>query len=220
MFRRILLSMVFCSVAGCSGTLYVYKENFRLFFKSSETAIPDRAYVTASKFDIAQVSFADKRAIMALAFVEHGQDKFISADNGFLIFQRGRIVRSAGFIDNLQYVHNLQQDPLQLSYQQLDSKQWDFVLQSDSQPAIAAKAQFNQGSPQALSLLDGSINTVLVEESVEVTGGPDFVNQYWFDAQSGDLLQTVQHLPNLAEPVTVVFLSRANRVLINQQDAR
>lgn len=220
MFRRILLSMVFCSVAGCSGTLYVYKENFRLFFKSSETATPDRASVAASKFDIVQVSFADKRAIMALAFVEHGQDKFISADNGFLIFQRGRIVRSAGFIDNLQYVHNAQQDPLQQNYQQLDSKQWDFVLQSDNQPAIAAKAQFKLRGAEVLSLLDGTLNTVLVEEAVEVAGAADYVNQYWFDAQSGDVLQTVQHLPNLSAPVTVVFLSRANRVLTNQQGAR
>ena len=220
MFRRFLLSMVFCSVAGCSGTLYVYKENFRLFFKSSETAIPDRDYVAASKFDIAQVSFAYKRAIMALAFVEHGQDKFISADNGFLIFQHGRVVRSAGFVDNLQYVHNLQQDPLQLNYQQLDSKHWDFVLQSDSQPALAATANFNQLGIQELSLLDGTLSTVLVEESVTVADGPDFVNQYWFDTRSGDLLQTVQHLPNLSEPVTVVFLSRANRVLTNQQGAR
>ncbi|MBZ9610372.1 YjbF family lipoprotein [Rheinheimera maricola] len=213
MFRRILLLLVLSSLIGCSGTLYVYKENVRLLLQSAKAAEPDRAFVAASKYDVIQVSFADKRAIMALAFVENGQHKFISADNGFLIFANGRIVRTAGFVDNLLHVDNLAEDPLQHAYTGLDGASWQFVEQTNTLPAQLNQAQFKLGAEQSLSLLGHSFTTILLTETVTPRHKSAFVNLYWFDLKTGELLQTKQHLASMPDAVTIVFLSSANRIL-------
>lgn len=213
MFRFILLSLVLSSLIGCSGTLYVYKENLKLLFKSPAVVSPDRAYVAASQYDIIQVNIADKQAIMALAFVEQGQDKFISADNGFVIFANGRIVRTAGFIDNLLHVHNLTADPLKQSFSVLGGRRWQYVEQTNTLTAKVNSAQFNIEGQRVLTLLNSELTTVLLSETVHPENEDSFVNFYWFDETSGELIKTKQHPANMTDAVTVTFLSRVNRIL-------
>ena len=52
------------------------------------------------------------KAIMALAYIEAGQHKWISGDQAMLILEQGRIVRTLGFATNLIHLSDKSADPL------------------------------------------------------------------------------------------------------------
>ncbi len=213
MLRRVLLSVCVLALVSCGSTFNVYKENIKLLFNTAELPHIDRNFVAASRFDIIQVDVNGNSAVMALAFAEQGQAKYISADNAVVVFAQGRIIRMSGLATDLLHTSNLAADPLQQQYQHQHTASWSYVVQTSTEPAVALQSRFRVVGADKLYVLDTELATVLLEETVSTRGKADRVNLYWYAEVSGELVQTVQYTQNLVLPTTVVFLSRINRLL-------
>lgn len=197
-------------LAGCGSTYQVYKENISLLFPSAVSAPVDWQSVSASRFDVIAVETGGNAGTMALAFLEHGEHKFIGADNSFLVFRNGRIIRTSGFKNNLKFFGMTAADPLS---QPASNKvqQWQYVMQNDSGASTMHSASWTNASLVRLGVLDLYIDTLMWTEDVVYEGTQTFRNQHWFTTDGSMLLKTVQHLPGHV-PIEIVFLSRINRL--------
>ena len=62
-------------------------------------------HVQNSAIDLMEIKRGNRtKAIMALAYIEAGQHKWISGDQAMLILEQGRIVRTLGLATNLDYL--------------------------------------------------------------------------------------------------------------------
>jgi uncharacterized protein YcfL len=220
MLRLFLLSLSLLTLVSCGSTFNVYKENFKLLLDKPVLPAFDRDFVAARRADIIQVEINTNQAIMALAFSEHGEDKFISADNAFIILAKGRIVRTSGFDINLLHTANLPADPLNQPFINQHNVAWQTVVQTSSQPALKMTSDFTLlADTFPLDALGMTIPTRLVEETVKVDGKNAFKNLYWYDSVTGELVKTVQNNLNAESASTIVFLSRINRLLDSNSGA-
>lgn len=213
MFRRVFLSVGILALVSCSSTFNVYKENFRLLFDNPEAPVIDKNYLSARKFDVIRVELGKVNGVMALAFAEHDQEKFISADGAFLIFSHGRIVRTSGFSNDLLFTSNLKSDPLLLPYSAQDGASWAYVSQTSRLAPQVVKSNFKLVGETTLRVLDSELLTVLIEENISVADSDKRTNLYWYEASTGELVQVSQHTPNTSTQIKATFLSRINRLL-------
>ena len=99
--------------SACSGTYNAYYQTLKIAFSYQHDAKLTLAEVQQSSIDVISVKRGEQStAIMALAYLENGQHKWVSSDNVMLIMDKGRIVRTIGLSENLMYLSNLELDPL------------------------------------------------------------------------------------------------------------
>ena len=79
-----LLSVLF--ISGCSGTYQAYYNTLKLVFAEFPNSQLSLTDVEQSKIDLIAVKRGDRpQIVMALAYLEDGQHKWVSADNAMLI---------------------------------------------------------------------------------------------------------------------------------------
>ncbi|GHG67991.1 hypothetical protein GCM10010919_17090 [Alishewanella longhuensis] len=201
-------------LSACGNTYYVYKENFRILFNNDEPKVLTWQQIAQSQFDLIEVVTEEHASlVLALAFIENGQHKFISADNSFFIFEQGRLVRTTGLKDNVLFTKATQPDPLALPLNALDGANWQFVQDVTTGVNLQASNHFYAMGPATISVLSRQIATLHFTEQVTyLHNGKSVINHYWFDAASGQLIRTLQHVPTALQFVDVTFLSRINRL--------
>lgn len=218
MKRQYLLSLAAASLlsacAGPAGTYKVYWDSITTAFSTPADAEISRAQVQASRYGLLMVKPGDApRAVMALAYLEHGQYKWISADDAMLITEHGRVVKSLNLTDDLLFTAASEVDPLSLDINTLIKgaswqRQLDFA--KDRQHDIIARSDFRFQGEESISVLQQNYTTYVVAE--HVTFGTDehsLTNMYWFNKANGKLLRSIQQ-PSPSWPVfELTFLSNA-----------
>ena len=95
----ILILMFSC---GCSGTYHAYYQTLKIAFAKQDNAKITTREVQQSEIDVISVKRGERpTAIMALAYLENDQHKWVSSDNVMLVMEKGRIIRTLGFEENL-----------------------------------------------------------------------------------------------------------------------
>jgi len=206
---------------SCSGTYHAYYETLKLAFSESTDAQMSLVEVQQSPVDVISLKRGERPvAIMALAYLENAQHKWVSRDNAMLIIEKGRVVRTLGLKENLLYLANTKSDPLKSFPSVMPKKQWQSMADfTGDQYAYPLESTFTTEKSEVLQALSLNITTLLFVENVSYLAPANFIrvnngwtNYYWYDKQSGELIKTIQTLSPLAEPLEITYLSRISRL--------
>lgn len=154
-----------------------------------------------------------QQIFVVLGFSEHGQQKWITADQAILVTQNGRLVKTSGLSDNLQQVSNLEQDPLRNPLQLSEGTRWTHTLswtEKGQLRAGQAVSRFTRLKDEVLQLAGHPVATRVWQEDVTMdTNGKSWRNTFWIDTTSGQVRKTEQLLGADYLPITTTILKPA-----------
>lgn len=219
MHRLIWLFVFFAlvSLAGCSSTFRTYTQTLELAFNPGDGASLTKTELAARESDVLYAKVgALPNAVLVLAFIEHGQHKWISADEAMLVLEKGRLVKTTGFDNNLLYLSDTALDPLQQKMTKIQAGQaWQSVTDwsgnSESGHPVSYEILYTEVT--SLDVLEQKFQTKLVTEQVTFSNGQTAINQFWFDLNSGWLLKSRQTIAPFWPEVELVHISNAGRLL-------
>lgn len=215
-FRFTVLMILACLLIACSSTHHALLDTIRLGFSSADDVTLTLEEVAASEFDLIYIQ-PDKgpRATMVLAELEHGQHKWLSADNVLLVLEHGRIVRSLGLSNDLTYVSNTGADPLRHKALLDANAKWQRVTdwQYRQQSGYELSSVFSQQQAE-ITVFEQRFSTRLLREQVTVVQTKaTFENLFWFDESTGVLLQSQQQLAPHSPVFHITYISQAARLI-------
>ena len=221
-----LSTLMLILTSACSGTNYAYYQTLKIAFSTQKDTKLTLIEVQQSDVDVILVKRGERpAAIMALAYLEDDQHKWVSSDKAMLTMEKGRIVRTLGLSDNLLYLSNTDLDPLKsLPYLATAKKQsqlqrWSRISDRGGDeyghPIESIFSQAQQVTVQTLSL---NIDAILYIEFVSYNAPAKYLrlnsnweNYYWY-AKNGELIKSKQSVSPLSEPLEITYLSRIARL--------
>ncbi|MEE2025647.1 YjbF family lipoprotein [Alkalimonas mucilaginosa] len=214
--RLLCMFAMVAVLASCSGTSRIYYQDFKAALSRPADANLSLQQLQSSSFDSLYFTRDDGPVLsLALAFIEHGQQKWVSADNAYLILQHGRVVRTVGFASDLHHSTHISGDPLQYGPDQLkQAAPWLRLTDWTDASGLPLQSVFTEAEPEFLNLLEQQIACrVFVERVTAIDSAEQFENHYWFDAATGTLLQSRQQLRPQGPVYTMTFISRYARLV-------
>ena len=220
LMHRLILLFVFCALAslvGCSSTIRTYSDTLKLAFDPGEGASLTKAELATRRSDALYAKVgALPNAVLGLAFIEHGQYKWVSADEAMLILENGRLVKTTGFGNNLLYQSDTALDPLKQGMTKIQTGQaWKSTTDwsGNNETGYITSYEIINTEVTNFDLLDHSFQTKLVTEEVRFSNGKLAINMFWFDLRSGLLLKSRQTIAPFWPEVELVHISTAGRLL-------
>lgn len=218
--HRLIRLFVFFSLAslvGCSSTFRTYTQTLELAFNQGDGASLTKAELAARDSDVLYAKVgALPNAVLVLAYLEHGQYKWISADEAMLVLEKGRIVKTTGFENNLLYLSDTALDPLKQKMAKIQAGQrWQSITDWSENTESGHLLSYEILSTEitVLDLLDYRFQTKLVTEQVTFANGETAINQFWYDLNTGWLLKSRQTIAPFWSEVELVHISTAGRLL-------
>jgi hypothetical protein len=219
-FKRpiFLFLLVCCFLTACSSTQKAYLQNFRIYLDSDKDIQLTNDEIVDSPIDLIYVKNGDRSiATMALGFIENGQYKWLSKDDIMIVTQNGRVIKTLGLDNNLVFVDKLNSDPLSREAS-IKAGSWTTSIDTDyGDSGATIRSDIKSTGNVLLHVKDEEFNTVRVEESIAYSsvmyGEKSWVNSYWFDSLSGQLLQSHQTPSANSDRLEIVYISRALRLL-------
>jgi hypothetical protein len=223
--KKLTLSLIILIIiSACSGTNHAYYQTLKIAFTEQDDAEMTLAEIRQSEVDVISVKRGERpAAIMALAYLENGQHKWVSSDKTMLIMDKGRIIRTVGLSENLLFVSNISSDPLKsLANNSKDGPQqqaWSRIIdRTDDEYGYFIESIFNTATQVTLKALNLNIKTSVYVETLNYQAPADYirlntdwVNEYWY-AESGDLIKSIQKISPLSDSIEITYLSRIARL--------
>lgn len=154
------------------------------------------------------------RAVLLLNRNENDDRYWVSAEKATVVTRHGRIVKTAGFEQNLAYTQASQGDPLAQSPHEMDaprsySRQIDLRSQ-ERYESIAIESVLEIVEPRTIEILDLEFDTILIrEKSSARTVNWKFENLYWVDVYDGFVWKSRQHFVRGLPPMEIEVLKPA-----------
>jgi hypothetical protein len=217
----ILILMFSC---GCSGTYHAYYQTLKIAFAEQKNAEITSLEVQQSKIDVISVKRGERpTAIMALAYLENDQHKWVSNDNAMLIMEKGRIIRTLGLEENLLHSSNTDIDPLKSLPTHPNDKPkqqtWSRIVdRTGDEYGYPIESIFSQASPDTIQALSLNIEAILYVETMNYKAPANYLrfnnswqNYFWY-TKSGELIKSIQKVSPLSESLEITYLSRIARL--------
>ncbi len=214
------VALLCLALVGCSSTNKAYYDTIKLALASEKPLSLPIEKVLASRADLLKVRHGERNtAVMALAYIENGQNKWVSADSAQLHMHNGVIVRTHGLNQDMLYTSDLDKnplsDPLPLSFdwsREVDIKGMGYGLTVTSQWKAVAEEAFTEFS--------ASFPVQRIEETVSfpkttpyIETGLTWTNTYWVSQENGELLKASVKITPQSDRFEMTYLSRAARLL-------
>lgn len=214
---RYLLGLVcLLLIAGCSSTIQTYKNTLRLAFSPGDGVQFTQEEVEKRPYSLLLVRPGNRpKAQVALAYVEHGQQKWLAEDDAMIILERGRVIRFTGFATDLVFSGNLGSDYLKRPLTELDvGQQWSSVTDwSHGESSVKTTYTISAVDHETVELLSYSFKAKKISEKVVFANGETALNTFWFDEGSGRLLKSRQTFAPFLQTFEFEHISNANHVL-------
>lgn len=158
------------------------------------------------------------QSILVLAFRENNQDKWIAADRALLNLDSGsgRVVSTLGFENDLLYVSNTHQDPLQSPTTLSNASEWHRITdwKTHNQSGYAFNSTFSECPAETLHFFDFPFSTRCVQEQTTmVQTGKRFNQFFWYDTDSGKLIRSIQRLSSEWSELEITHVSVIARLI-------
>jgi hypothetical protein len=208
-------------LSSCSGTHQAYLRTLKLAFDESKDIVLKNSDITQSTADLIYVKKGDSpTVVLALAFIEDGQYKWISADKIALIEQNGRLIKTIDLEQNLDFVSSETEDPLiHLANVNNDASWFRQIDFANSHFGVPVNSIFANKGLRHLSIQELSIETILIEEQVTVTQSVNHLfseyewqNQFWVSKTSGKIIRSRQKITPNSEYFDITYVSRVLRL--------
>jgi hypothetical protein len=222
LLKNLLLCVAVVTLTACAGTYHSYYQTLQLAFAEKADVNLSLAEVTDLSVDLMLLRRGDRpAAALALAYIEAGQHKWVSADKALLIIEQGRIVRTSGFAQDLLFLSNTSADPIKQTYSGLSGLNWlrgaDW---SQNEYGYQLYSDFETHGRQMLMVFGQQIDTVLIVENVAYHNPSNYFqaeqnwqNYFWYEPISGTLLKTKQRLSPYDEALEITYLSQIARLM-------
>ncbi|MFT2089350.1 YjbF family lipoprotein [Paraglaciecola sp. 2405UD69-4] len=217
LYRAIFLFLGFTVFVGCSSTHKAYLQTMKLAFQSSSDPTLTLAEIQSSPVDLLYIRLNDKpRAVLALAYIENSNYKWVSGDNAMLVEKGGRIIRTVGMIDHFNYVTNIENDPLSTLNDISNHATWNRFVDYGNNQNASVRSLFEYVANSEL-MIDGNLaKASLLKEVVTFYGvneKPDtWTNYYWFDSETKQLLKSKQKISPDSDKYELTYVSRIARL--------
>ncbi|WP_408900773.1 YjbF family lipoprotein [Photobacterium piscicola] len=230
--RLLLLSATALSITGCSQKITSVNDTVRL-------AVQGTADVHKSAYDIAQLPYAStyvrinnqSQLFMVLALAESAsgetithaaskasaphvsppQLKWLASDNGMLVTQSGRIIKTVNLSEgNLLATHSKSADPLALGLHLATTpKQWQRSV--DWQPGYHSGYQLDSvfvfDHAEVLTINDKSVPVLRFNENVSVKqSNQHYSNTFWVEQRTGKVIKSLQYIAPSLPSVEMTIL--------------
>lgn len=211
-------------LSSCSGTYKAYYQTLQIAFAEQVDAQKTLVEVQQSKVDIISVKRGERpAAIMALAYLENGQHKWVSNDEAMLIMHKGRLIRSLGLGDNRLFLSNLDNDPLNFlggntSDDRLPKTWLRIADRAGDEYGYPLNSTFSPAQQDTIKALNLNIESIYFVETVKFDALTNYIrlrnsweNQFWY-SKEGVLIKSIQQISPLSEPIEITYLSRIARL--------
>lgn len=207
MIKNGFLASLFCSLIGTSGCAQYQS----MMTDTAKVAIMGQSDVEVSSQKVAETPYSSAylkvgkapRAFVILGFAEQGNLKWLSADKNMVVMRAGRLVKTVGLGEDIRYLDNLTQDPLALGLLKTSTPmkwqhraEWSQVYRG----GYDLQSEFQYKGIEQIPILG---KTHMLKRFDELVTAPalktSYINQYWLDPASGQVIQSYQYMgPNLA----------------------
>lgn len=220
-FYGILCLGVLSVLSSCSSTHEAYIRSMRIALAEPQSLVLTTEHVKASPVDLIYVKKDDTATVvLALAFIEDGQYKWISVDNVAVIEKHGRIIKTLSLDSNLNFISSSSPDPLSTPNNINGSTHWQRKIDINSvQFGVSVNSTFRVLGKTPLTIQDKVIDTILIEEQVDVIENElhqfaetQWLNQFWLHKESGQLLRSKQKSIPDGHYFYITYVSRATRL--------
>ena len=221
-FALSALTLIFTS--ACSGTYHAYYQTLKIAFSDKSDAKMTLVEVQQSSVDVISVRRGERPSvIMALAYIENGQHKWVSSDKAMFVIDKGRLIRTIGLNKNLLYSSSTDIDPLKslphkTMYVPQKQKWIRTVDQTDDEYGYSIESSFNDAIQDSVQVLNLDIDAILYVENLIYKVPTDYIrinknwkNYYWY-AKSGEMIKSIQMTSPLSEALEITYLSRIARL--------
>ena len=179
-FATAVCLIALTGLTGCSSTMRTYINTLQLAFNPGADVSLSPAQLANRQHDALYATVGGlPRAVLGLAYVEQGQQKWQSADNAMLVLEQGRLVKTTGFANDLLYLAATADDPLKQPMTAIQpGQQWqsysDWSLGDSS--GYAQQYVITAIAVQPLELLQQQFATKYVTEKVSFDNGDTALN--------------------------------------------
>lgn len=214
---RCILLVSLAALTACSSTLMAYKDTLEVAYFGLPDANFTPEQIRQSPQDIVYATVpGGPRVSLAQELATSNTVTWGSLDHAALVFVGTRLARTTGFASNLLHVapprmqtntsidlNSMVGQHSQLQVLHQDARFSDVIWQSEVVHKQSVAFEY-----------DGfAVPAVEIEERLSsVQLGMELTQRYWFDAQSGALLRTIQQLSPAMTEFDVVFISALVRV--------
>lgn len=230
--KLLLVALTLILFSSCSGTYKAYYQTLKIAFAEQVDAQKTLAEVQQSEVDIISVKRGDRpAAIMALAYLESGQHKWVSNDNAMLIMHKGRLIRSLGLSDNRLYLSNLDNDPLNYianntPLEGIPPTWFRYADRDGDEYGHPIRSSFSLPKEQTIQALNLEVYSNYYVETVNYEAPARYTrlnkswkNHFWY-SKDGELIKSIQQISPVSEPLEVTYLSRIARLNQWQSDKK
>ena len=219
-----LSALILIFTSACSGTYHAYYQTLKIAFSDKSDAKMTLVEVQQSNVDVISVKRGERPSvIMALAYIENGQHKWVSSDKAMFVIDKGRLIRTIGLNKNLLYSSSTDIDPLKslphkTMYVSQKQKWIRTVDQTDDEYGYSIESTFNDATQDSVQALNLDIDAILYVENLIYKVPTDYIrinknwkNYYWY-AKSGEMIKSIQMTSPLSEALEITYLSRIARL--------
>ncbi|MFT4790293.1 MAG: hypothetical protein ACI95X_003140 [Paraglaciecola sp.] len=219
-----LSALILIFTSACSGTYHAYYQTLKIAFSDKSDAKITLVEVQQSSVDVISVRRGERPSvIMALAYIENGQHKWVSSDKAMFVIDKGRLIRTIGLNKNLLYSSSTDIDPLKslphkTMYVPQKQKWIRTVDQTDDEYGYSIESSFNDAIQDSVQVLNLDIDAILYVENLIYKVPTDYIrinknwkNYYWY-TKSGEMIKSIQMTSPLSEALEITYLSRIARL--------
>lgn len=214
--RRAFVAGAAAALAGC-GDSQIAKtvvDAYRLTVIGHPDIQIDRDTVTNLQFaSIAAKIGKGPRSLLILWRIERNDLHWLSADGAAVITRHGRVVKTAGFPENLTDTRSPMRDPVALGLHKSANlgrfgRQID--LDGPARYGVHVESTFEPLGPQQISIVGIDFDTVVVRERCTAKRlNWSFTNDYWVDPVDGFVWRSQQTIARGFPPITIDILKPA-----------
>ena len=219
---KMLLLTSCMALSACTGSYRVYADMLKLGFSSPQDITFSFAALETSEHDYLYVRVGDRPQVaLGLFAIEHDQLKWVSGDRALLVTELGRVVRTSGLANDLEYVSNTISDPLKRPFVVSANTSWLRLIDwQQGEYGYQVRSQFELKPAETMQFFGVDVQVLPLIEHLHYENAANFVrldshwqNTFWFDAKSGALLKSKQLLAPGKDALELTFISEVVRQL-------
>jgi hypothetical protein len=153
------------------------------------------------------------KSILVLGKKQGADLHWFSADNAVIVTRNGRIVKTAGFSENIINTYGRRSDPVNRQLHKPDFPRYSLrTIDIDKNQlfGIPVISEFKISGPREITISGIKIKTILVQEyNSSKSINWDFSNMYWVDVYDGFIWKSRQYISRSFDPIEIEVLKPA-----------
>jgi hypothetical protein len=214
MSRRAFFTMISAgAMSGCADSPVLVNAYDALKFLALGLEGEEISRENINKIPYASISAKigkGPRSMLVLGRKSGSELHWFSSDNAVIVTANGRIIKTAGFPENITNTVFGNPDPVNRQFHKKNFPEYShrsIDIDTDQQFGIPVLSRYKVLGQREISISKIIIKTVLVQEyNISKTVNWNFINYYWVDIYDGFIWKSRQHISRSFSPIDIEIL--------------